>query len=95
MSDKLTEMWAAFEAHKPKRSYTNKAWKRMCKERTRDAAEAASVAAEVTTEVTTAEMAAWSAAKAVAASERAAELAAMADRYAQDAIDALKQEVKP
>ena len=33
MSDKLTELWAAFEAHKPDASYAE-AWERMCRERT-------------------------------------------------------------
>ena len=78
MSDKLAEMWAALEAHKPKRGYA-KAWATMCKERTKEAAQGAYYAAP---EGSVAE-AAWSAAEVVEA-----------ERYAQQAIDAIK-EVKP
>jgi hypothetical protein len=44
MSTKLDEMWAALEAHKPKRGYA-KAWATMLKERTCAAAWAAHHAA--------------------------------------------------
>jgi hypothetical protein len=44
MSDKLNEMWAALEAHKPAPEYSE-AWATMLKERTEDAADAARAAA--------------------------------------------------
>ncbi len=90
MSDKLTEMWAALEAHKPKRSYA-KAWRVMCKERTYEAVEAAYRAAPAGSAAEAA--AAWAAAAAWEARRRAAATSA-ADAYAQRAINAIK-EVKP
>ena len=85
MSAKLAEMWAALEAHKPKRGYA-KAWRVMLKERTYKAVEAAYRA-------TPAGSAAEAAAEAAAWATGEAGWAA-ADRYAQEAIDAIK-EVKP
>ena len=76
---KLDEMWAAFEAHKPKRSYA-KAWRVMCRERTCHTARAVYHAAPYGS---AAAEAAWSASEAAAA-----------ERYAQEAIDAIKG-VKP
>ncbi len=84
MSAKLDEMWAALEAHKPKRGYA-KAWRVMLKERTAAAIKDVYYAAP-------AGSAAWKAAW--AASAVAAAWAARADEYAQQAIDAIK-EVKP
>ncbi len=85
MSDKLDEMWAALEAHKPKRGYA-KAWRVMLKERTYEAVEAAYRAAPAgSVAEAAARAAAWATGEAWAAA---------ADRYAQDAIDAIK-EVKP
>jgi hypothetical protein len=84
VTDKLTEMWAALEAHKPKRSYA-KAWRVMCRERTASVAWAAYDATPI------------GAAAAEAAARwalTAVEAQAMTDRYAQKAIDALR-EVKP
>jgi len=78
---KLDEMWQALEAHKPKPEYAD-AWATMLKERTWAAAWAAHHAAPEGS-------AAWWAAAAYATAAGAA-----ADRYAQDAIDAIK-EVKP
>ncbi len=40
MSDKLDEMWAALEAHKPAPGYADE-WRVMCRERTEGAAWAA------------------------------------------------------
>ena len=85
MTTKLDEMWQALEAHKPKRSYA-KAWATMRKERTYEAEEAANRAAPAGS---VAEPAARAAAWATGEAEAAA-----ADRYAQEAIDAIK-EVKP
>ncbi len=85
MTTKLDEMWAALEAHKPKRSYA-KAWRVMCEKRTRGAAWAAYRAAPAGSAAkVAAEAAAWATGEAWAAA---------ADRHAQEAIDALK-EVKP
>jgi hypothetical protein len=94
MTAKLDEMWAALEAHKPKRGYT-KAWATMLKEQTeysiwlahcaaprKSAARAAAAAAAAA--VTTLWESAWTAWAAAAES----------DTYAQEAIDAIK-EVKP
>ncbi len=75
MSDKLTEMWAALEAHKPKRKYAE-AWRVMCRERTADAAADAGRAAE-SAGFFSAMSAAYSTAWAV--------------RYAQRAIDAIEE----
>jgi len=72
-------MWAALEAHKPKRSYA-KAWRVMCKERTYDAVAKAYAAAPIWS---AAERAAWRVLAVVGV-----------DNNAQDAIDAIK-EVKP
>ena len=87
MSDKLDEMWTALEAHKPKRSYA-KAWRFMCRERTGRAAWAANKAAPVGS---AAAVAAWAAAT---AAWTVADFNVWANRYAQEAIDAIK-EVKP
>ena len=84
---KLDEMWAALEAHKPERSYA-KAWRVMLKERTSDATSAAYDAAP-------AGSAAKEAALSALVAAMYAEEAWAAERYAQEAIDALKQEVKP
>ena len=85
MSDKLNEMWAALEAHKPKRSYA-KAWRVMCRERTKEAVEAAYRAAPaLSLAEAAARAAAWATGEACAAA---------AERYAQEAIDAIR-EVKP
>ena len=83
---KVDDAWAALEAHKPKRGYA-RAWRVMCKERTRDAVEAAYRAAPAgSLAEAAARAAAWATGEACAAA---------ADRYAQEAIDALKREVKP
>ena len=74
---KLDEMWAAFEAHKPDASYADE-WVTMCRERTEAAAEAAWYAAPV-----------GSAAKVAAA---VASVVAASERYAQEAIDAIKED---
>ncbi len=88
MSDKLTEMWAAFEAHKPKRSYAD-AWQTMCRERTEKAMRDAYYAAPAGSAAAAAvAVAPWAAAAA------AARVAREADEAAQDAIDAIK-EAKP
>jgi hypothetical protein len=76
----IDEMWAALEAHKPKRSYA-KAWRVMCRERTEASAWEAYHAAPYGS-------AAWAAAIA------AAEVAWAIEHHAQEAIDALR-EVKP
>ncbi len=90
MTTKLEEMWAAFEAHEPKRGYA-KAWATMCKERTYEAARAAFWAApEESAAAWAARWARW----AVDAAEEPTGAAASADEYAQQAIDALR-EVKP
>jgi hypothetical protein len=83
---KLDEMWAAFEAHEPDASYAE-AWQRMLMERTEDAAWAVYRAAP---EGLAAKAAAVAAARANAAWAKAARV----ERYAQDAINAIK-EVKP
>jgi hypothetical protein len=83
MNTKLDEMWAALEAHKPKRGYA-KAWRVMLKERTEYAAWSAAWAADT---------AAW-AANAAETAAWAANAARKADHYAQFAIDAIKK-VKP
>jgi hypothetical protein len=80
VSDKLDEMWAAFEAHKPDASYAD-AWATMCKERTRDAM-------RVVYCVAPKRSAAWAAAIA------AAEVAWATEHYAKRAIDAIRK-VKP
>ena len=92
MTDKLDEMWQALEAHKPAPRYAD-AWQRMCRKRTMKAAWAAFVAAPAGSAV---KMAAWWAAEAVWGAVDAAAAVAWpeADRYAQQAIDAIK-EVKP
>jgi hypothetical protein len=86
VTTKLAEMWAALEAHKPAPEYAE-AWATMCRERTEDAAWAAYHAAP---EGSAAKAAAVAAARAKAAWAKAARV----DRYAQEAIDAIK-EVKP
>ena len=85
MTTKLDEMWAALEAHKPKRGYA-KAWRVMCKERTYEAVEAAYRAAPAGS---AAEVASRAAAWATGEAWEAA-----TEHYAQEAIDAIK-EVKP
>jgi hypothetical protein len=81
-------MWAAFEAHKPDASYAE-AWRVMCKERTEAAIAAAYFAAP---KRSAAEVAALDAAAATMLAEAA--FMVLADRHAQEAIDAIK-EVKP
>jgi hypothetical protein len=90
VSTKLDEMWAALEAHKPKRGYA-KAWRVMCKERTEASAWKAHDAAFEGSAAEAAEAAAWAAMAVWVAS------VAWADRYAQKAIDAIAKatEVKP
>ena len=85
MSDKLTEMWAALEAHEPKRGYA-KAWATMCRERTIGAANEAEGAAMLA-EDGDAEVASWLTANALRAARDA-------NDWADRAIDAIK-EVKP
>ena len=88
MTDKLNEMWAALEAHKPAPSYAE-AWQTMLKERTQEAAWAAEDAA--------AWAAAWAAADASRAAGAAADAAwaekaaARVGEYAQRAIDAIRR----
>jgi len=79
VSDKLNEMWAAFEAHEPDASYAD-AWQTMCRERTKEAIAAAYDAAP---EGLAAWWAAWAAWLVVMIPE-------LADRHAQQAIDALR-----
>jgi hypothetical protein len=95
MTTKLDEMWAALEAHEPDASYAD-AWTTMLKERTCYAAWAAYRAAPAGSAAAWAASMAVAAAVAVAVAEEAewAGGAAWADRYAQIAIDALR-EVKP
>jgi hypothetical protein len=78
-------MWAAMQAHEPDASYAD-AWATMLKERTCAAAWAAHGAAPEGS-------AAWWAAAAWATAAWAE--AARVERYAQEAIDAIKREVKP
>jgi hypothetical protein len=85
VSDKLTEMWAALEAHKPAPEYAD-AWQRMCRERTIGSANEAEGAAMLA-EDGDAEVAAWLAANALRATRDA-------NDWALRAIDAIK-EVKP
>ena len=85
MSDKLDEMWAALEAHKPVRLRVAKAWERMCRDRTEAAMRHAADTAYAR------DMVSWAAAKDAAG---AMDNARAANRYAQRAIDAIK-EVKP
>jgi hypothetical protein len=81
----IEKMWAALEAHKPAPEYAE-AWQRMCRERTEDAAWAAHYAAPEGS-------AAWWAAAAGAAAAWAE--AARVERYAQDAIDAMREVDRP
>ncbi len=92
MSAKFDEMWAAFEAHKPDASYAD-AWATMLKERTYEAVEAAYRAAPIKSAAGLAALSAG-AAMLFAAALWPSSLRA-ADRHAQDAINALKREVKP
>jgi hypothetical protein len=81
----MDKIWAAFEAHKPKRGYA-RAWRVMLKKRTAEAAwDAYDAAPAGSVAEAAARAAAWATGEAWAAA---------ADRYAQDAIDAIK-EVKP
>jgi hypothetical protein len=89
VSDKLTEMWAALEAHKPAPKYAE-AWATMLKERTEEKAWAAYRAAPAGSAAEAASWAAYTAAGAAAA----AAVARASDCLAQEAIDAIK-EVKP
>ncbi len=86
MSDKLDEMWAALEAHKPAPEYAE-AWAEMCRERTYEAAEAAWAAA----------LSAGAAVAAARAAAWAAEVAWATEHYAHKAIDAMlrAREVQP
>lgn len=92
MSAKLAEMWTALEAHKPKPKYAE-AWEKMCKERTSGAAWAADDMARAS-RARDAASSATSAGYAVmfARDSRDAEDTALADIYAQEAIDAIKRE---
>jgi hypothetical protein len=83
MSAKLNEMWAALEAYEPAPEYAD-AWCAMCRERTYEAASAAYYATPAASVAT--------AAASVAAA--AAWAAARTDKFAQEAIDAIR-EVKP
>jgi hypothetical protein len=87
MTDKQAEMWTAFEAYQPTANADGhgESWRVMCRERT---TEATRWAYYVAPEGSAAESAAGLAA--LAASREAVQ----ADRYAQRAIDAIK-EVKP
>jgi hypothetical protein len=87
VTTKLDEMWAALEAHKPKPEYAE-AWATMLKERTYEAARAAYHAAPEGSASASAAEAAWDAVTETTLA------ASRADRYAQRAIDAIK-EVKP
>jgi len=93
MTTKLDEMWTAFEAHKPKPEYAD-AWATMLKERTEAAIKDVYDAAFAKPETW-----AWVAASAARIAVDAAAIAAMkkkvAKRYAQEAIDTIKREVKP
>ena len=92
MSDKQAEMWAALEAHKPKPKYA-KAWATMCKERTKAAAWAADDMARASRARDAAASAAFAGYAAMFATDpRDAEDTALADHYAQQAIDAIKRE---
>ena len=127
MTDKLNEMWAAFEAYQSKAHADEhgKSWRLMCKERTGLAAwaaylaapegsaaqqaagaadvavDAAAVAAAVSPTWAVAAAEALAAGDAVAAEKYAQHpmyaisQSAKSDDYAQRAIDAIKQEVKP
>jgi hypothetical protein len=88
MTDKQAEMWAAFEAYQPTadKDGHGDSWRVMCRERTEDAAWAAYCVAP--------EGSAARAAGLSAIAESRSKVAAQADRYAQRAIDAIK-EVKP
>ena len=106
MSAKLTEMWAAFEAYQPHadKAGHGESWKRMTQERTADAAKwaadkawAAGVAAggAAWAKVEDAAFVAARAARgAASATARAAAKLGSAYRFAQRAIDTIK-EVKP
>jgi len=93
MTTKLNEMWAAFEAHKPERLRAAKAWERMCRDRTYDAVEAAYRAAPIKSAAYLAALSAGAAMLSAAALWPLTPTAA--DDHAQDAIDAIKREVKP
>jgi hypothetical protein len=87
VNDKLNEMWAALEAHKPAPSYAE-AWQTMLRERTEEAARAAALAA--------ADAGAWGVTQAAwaagwAAAAEAAEAAARVGEYAQRAINAIRR----
>jgi hypothetical protein len=87
VTDKLTEMWAALEAHKPAPEYAE-AWRVMLTEQTYDAARVAFWAAPAGSVAEAAARAAWDAVTETT-------LAALrVERLAQEAIDALR-EVKP
>jgi len=88
VSDKLTEMWAALKAHKPKPKYAD-AWQTMCRERTKVAAWAADDMAQASRARDAAASAAF-AGYAVMYAEAA--FMVLADDYAQNAIDAIKLE---
>jgi hypothetical protein len=89
---KIDEMWSALEAHKPKRKYAE-AWATMCKERTKAAAWAADDMARASRARDAAASAASAGYAAMFATDpRDAEEAALADHYAQEAIDAIKRE---
>jgi hypothetical protein len=85
VSEKLAEMWAALEAHKPKPECAE-AWQRMCKKRTLGAANEAEGAAMLAKDGD-AEVAAWLAGNTLRAIRDV-------NDWAERAIDAIK-EVKP
>jgi len=83
VSDKLNEMWAAFEAHKPAPEYAD-AWQRMLMENTATSARRARLAVPLGLPARDAAgLAAW-----------ALDAAEAVDKQAQRAIDAIR-EVKP
>ena len=90
MSDKIDEMWRAFEAYQPTADADGhgESWRVMCKERTEDAAREAYYAAPTGSAAAEAALAASWAEAAWAAAEES-------DTYAQRAIDAIKGEVQP
>jgi hypothetical protein len=86
VSTKLDEMWAALEAHQSQADEDGhgNSWRVMCRERTQATGWAAWRATPV-----------GSAARAALLATAAVEAQAATDRYAKEAIDAIKREVKP
>jgi hypothetical protein len=96
----LAEMWAHLEAHQSfadERGYGLE-WKRMCEQRTEEAAyaaeEAAYAAEEAAAKAADAADAAWLARAAAEAAEAVAAAAARVDQYSELAIDAMRG-IKP